>query len=185
MVPAMTNLPASFGGLIGRERAVSEVRTLLGSGRLVTLTGPGGVGKTRLALEVAAQAAGGYPAGTCWSSWPREPGRPTWPNSCRRRGASATAPRRVRWRTGWPAGRGVGGRVGWGGGGVRGGWWAGGGRVGGYPGALGGGRLGGAARRGRRGGGGWGGGPPVGERWARGCGCCRGWNRRAPESSRL
>jgi predicted ATPase len=64
MVPAMTNLPASFGGLIGRERAVSEVRTLLGSGRLVTLTGPGGVGKTRLALEVAAQAAGGYPAGT-------------------------------------------------------------------------------------------------------------------------
>jgi predicted ATPase/DNA-binding SARP family transcriptional activator len=64
MVPATTNLPASFGGLIGRERAVSEVRTLLGSGRLVTLTGPGGVGKTRLALEVAAELAGGYPDGT-------------------------------------------------------------------------------------------------------------------------
>src|SRR5882757_1326513 len=45
MVPATTNLPASFGGLIGRERAVSEVRTLLSSGRLVTLTGPWGVGK--------------------------------------------------------------------------------------------------------------------------------------------
>jgi predicted ATPase/DNA-binding SARP family transcriptional activator len=64
MVPAMTNVPASFGELIGRGRAVSEVRTLLGPGRLVTLTGPGGVGKTRLALEVAAQAAGGYPDGT-------------------------------------------------------------------------------------------------------------------------
>ncbi len=64
MVPASTNLPASFGGLIGRDGAVSEVRTLLGSGRLVTLTGPGGVGKTRLALAVAAQLAGGYPDGT-------------------------------------------------------------------------------------------------------------------------
>jgi predicted ATPase/DNA-binding SARP family transcriptional activator len=64
MVPATTNLPASFGGLIGRERAVSEVRTLLGSGRLVTLTGPGGVGKTQLALAVAAELAGGYPDGT-------------------------------------------------------------------------------------------------------------------------
>jgi predicted ATPase len=50
--------------LMGRAGAVSEVRTLLGSGRLVTLTGPGGVGKTRLALEVAAQLAGGYPDGT-------------------------------------------------------------------------------------------------------------------------
>jgi predicted ATPase/DNA-binding SARP family transcriptional activator len=64
VVPAMTNVPASFGGLIGRDGAVSEVRTLLGSGRLVTLTGPGGVGKTRLALAVAAQLAGGYPDGT-------------------------------------------------------------------------------------------------------------------------
>jgi predicted ATPase/DNA-binding SARP family transcriptional activator len=64
VVVPTTNLPASFGGLIGRNEAVSEVRTLLGSGRLVTLTGPGGVGKTRLALEAAAQLAGGYPDGT-------------------------------------------------------------------------------------------------------------------------
>ena len=64
VVVPTTNLPASFGGLMGRAAAVSEVRTLLGSGRLVTLTGPGGVGKTRLALEVAAQLAGGCPDGT-------------------------------------------------------------------------------------------------------------------------
>ncbi len=62
--PAMTNVPASFGGLIGRDGAVSEVRALLGTGRLVTLTGPGGVGKTRLAVAVAAELAGGFPDGT-------------------------------------------------------------------------------------------------------------------------
>ncbi|OEU91260.1 hypothetical protein DB35_16530, partial [Streptomyces abyssalis] len=49
-----SNLPAPLTGLIGRERECAEVRNLLGTGRLVTLTGPGGVGKTRLALEAAA-----------------------------------------------------------------------------------------------------------------------------------
>ncbi|MQA07460.1 MAG: tetratricopeptide repeat protein [Pseudonocardiaceae bacterium] len=48
-----TNIPASRTGLIGRAEAVGEVRALLDAGRLVTLTGPGGVGKTRLAIEVA------------------------------------------------------------------------------------------------------------------------------------
>jgi predicted ATPase/DNA-binding SARP family transcriptional activator len=60
---ARTNLPGPFGSLIGRTRAVSEVRTLLASSRLVTLTGPGGVGKTRLAVEAARQA-GPFPDGT-------------------------------------------------------------------------------------------------------------------------
>lgn len=50
----LTNLPAPVTGLIGREKAVARVRQLLGTARLVTLTGPGGVGKTRLALEAAA-----------------------------------------------------------------------------------------------------------------------------------
>ncbi|TMR92323.1 BTAD domain-containing putative transcriptional regulator [Nonomuraea basaltis] len=58
-----TNLPAALAELIGREQAVSHVRTLLESGRLVTLTGAAGVGKTQLALKVARELEGGIPDG--------------------------------------------------------------------------------------------------------------------------
>jgi predicted ATPase/DNA-binding SARP family transcriptional activator len=51
------NLPAPLTGLIGREQESATARALLASGRLVTVTGPGGAGKTRLALAVAAAAA--------------------------------------------------------------------------------------------------------------------------------
>ncbi|MEV2253832.1 BTAD domain-containing putative transcriptional regulator [Streptomyces sp. NPDC050147] len=51
-------LPVPVTGLIGRSRSVAEVRAMLAEERLVTLTGPGGVGKTRLALEVAGGEAG-------------------------------------------------------------------------------------------------------------------------------
>ncbi|MEW2353702.1 BTAD domain-containing putative transcriptional regulator [Spirillospora sp. NPDC029432] len=61
--PARGNLPEPVSELIGREEAAAEARALLGSHRLVTLTGPGGVGKTRLALEVAARHGGAYPDG--------------------------------------------------------------------------------------------------------------------------
>ncbi|WP_067456504.1 BTAD domain-containing putative transcriptional regulator [Actinomadura macra] len=48
-----SNLPVLAGELIGRDGAVAEIRARLGTDRLVTLTGPGGVGKTRLAVEAA------------------------------------------------------------------------------------------------------------------------------------
>ncbi|MQA09068.1 MAG: AfsR/SARP family transcriptional regulator [Pseudonocardiaceae bacterium] len=56
-----TNLPAPVTDLIGREGAVAKVRASLDDGRLVTLTGPGGVGKTRLAMRAAAEPR--YPDG--------------------------------------------------------------------------------------------------------------------------
>ncbi|GHI04081.1 hypothetical protein AQI88_07650 [Streptomyces cellostaticus] len=49
------NLPAPATALIGREREMAEVEKLLGRSRLLTLTGAGGCGKTRLALAVAAR----------------------------------------------------------------------------------------------------------------------------------
>ncbi|MEV7195082.1 BTAD domain-containing putative transcriptional regulator [Streptomyces sp. NPDC093510] len=52
-------LPTPLTTLVGREQAVRDIGELLAEGRLVTLTGPGGVGKTRLALEAAARQADG------------------------------------------------------------------------------------------------------------------------------
>jgi predicted ATPase/class 3 adenylate cyclase len=58
--PALpNNLPAQLSAFIGREREVSEVRALVESARLVTLTGAGGCGKTRLGLQVAAELLDG------------------------------------------------------------------------------------------------------------------------------
>ena len=51
---AQNNLPAQLTRFIGREHAIAEVQGLLEDTRLLTLTGSGGTGKTRLALEVAA-----------------------------------------------------------------------------------------------------------------------------------
>ena len=47
------NLPAPVSSFVGREQALVDLQTLIGSTRLLTLTGAGGVGKTRLALEVS------------------------------------------------------------------------------------------------------------------------------------
>jgi predicted ATPase/DNA-binding XRE family transcriptional regulator len=52
---ALNNLPAQLTTFIGRDRELGEVRALVESSRLVTLTGAGGAGKTRLALQVAAE----------------------------------------------------------------------------------------------------------------------------------
>jgi predicted ATPase/DNA-binding winged helix-turn-helix (wHTH) protein len=53
-VTSSGNLPAARTSFVGRETEVARVRQLLGTARLVTLTGFGGVGKTRLAIETAA-----------------------------------------------------------------------------------------------------------------------------------
>ena len=57
------NLPAAPAALIGRETAVHEVGERLRASRLVSLTGPGGIGKTRLSLEVARREGPGQPDG--------------------------------------------------------------------------------------------------------------------------
>ena len=55
----LTNLPVPVSSFIGRETELAEVRALVGGSRLVTLTGTGGAGKTRLGLQVAAVLADG------------------------------------------------------------------------------------------------------------------------------
>ena len=57
------NLPGLLSAFIGREREVAEVRSLEQSARLVTLTGTGGCGKTRLALQAAAELLEASPDG--------------------------------------------------------------------------------------------------------------------------
>lgn len=50
-----SNLPAALTSFIGREREMREISALLNDSHLVTLTGPGGTGKTRQSLHVAAE----------------------------------------------------------------------------------------------------------------------------------
>ena len=59
-------LPAPLDRFIGRRRAVAEVERLLERARLVTLTGPGGTGKSRLALEVAHRVRPRFTAGVAF-----------------------------------------------------------------------------------------------------------------------
>jgi transcriptional regulator with XRE-family HTH domain len=58
-----SNLPTPSTSLLGRERELGEIRTFLREVRLLTLTGTGGVGKTRLAVQAAREAAGLFPSG--------------------------------------------------------------------------------------------------------------------------
>jgi predicted ATPase/DNA-binding winged helix-turn-helix (wHTH) protein len=60
---AKHNLPAQLNSFVGRDREIGEIKTLLGSARLVTLTSPGGSGKTRLSLQAAAGVLADYPDG--------------------------------------------------------------------------------------------------------------------------
>ncbi len=59
-------LPVPVTSFVGRDADLAAVTGLLGRARLVTLHGPGGVGKTRLALEVAVRTGGSYRNGVCF-----------------------------------------------------------------------------------------------------------------------
>jgi predicted ATPase len=61
-----SSLPLPLTSFVGRERELAAVRQLLATGRLVTLTGPGGTGKTRLAIEVARDLLPAYRDGACF-----------------------------------------------------------------------------------------------------------------------
>jgi predicted ATPase len=61
-----TNLPIPLSSFVGREQEVAEVVSLVRSERLLTLAGPGGTGKTRLALEAASELVSDFGAGVFW-----------------------------------------------------------------------------------------------------------------------
>jgi predicted ATPase/DNA-binding SARP family transcriptional activator len=69
LLPQQTasELPPFFTRLIGRQREIAELTELLASRRLITLTGPGGIGKSRLGIEVLRQLAGDATAVYCVS----------------------------------------------------------------------------------------------------------------------
>jgi transcriptional regulator with XRE-family HTH domain len=97
-LPRLTNLPRQLTHFIGRERDVAEVRRLLAVYPLVTLTGAGGVGKTRLAIEVGS-ALQGFADGVVYvkSPWPY-PNKSTTPY-CRLRPSTMRPPWRWAGRT--------------------------------------------------------------------------------------
>jgi predicted ATPase/class 3 adenylate cyclase len=65
---SLHNLPLSPVPIVGRARERADVSQLLQVCRLVSLIGPGGTGKTRLALQIAADASSEYEHGVCWVS---------------------------------------------------------------------------------------------------------------------
>ncbi len=60
------NLPAEATSFVGRRRELAETRKTLSGARLVSLVGPGGVGKTRLGLRVATDLSRGFAGGAWW-----------------------------------------------------------------------------------------------------------------------
>jgi Bacterial transcriptional activator domain len=72
------NLRELLGRFVGRDAELAQLREAVRSSRLVTLTGPGGAGKTRLAVEAAAALRLSTPTVPGWLSWPASPGPTGW-----------------------------------------------------------------------------------------------------------
>src|SRR5690348_12000535 len=60
----LTNLPEPLSSFVGHERELLEIKRILTHTRLLNLTGPGGCGKTRLAIQVARSLLDHFPDGT-------------------------------------------------------------------------------------------------------------------------
>src|SRR5438270_5786082 len=63
---SLHNLPVELSSFIGRTQELGELEKILRTTRLLTLTGIGGAGKTRLALKLATAVAPDYPEGVFW-----------------------------------------------------------------------------------------------------------------------
>ena len=66
------NLPGQLSSFVGRERELGELSSALGGTRMLTLTGAGGSGKTRLALALAGESLESYPDGVWWIDLARQ-----------------------------------------------------------------------------------------------------------------
>ena len=64
--PVRSNVPEQLNSFVGREGDLAALKKLAKESRLITLTGPGGVGKSRLALQFARSLESDYPDGVCW-----------------------------------------------------------------------------------------------------------------------
>jgi predicted ATPase/class 3 adenylate cyclase len=65
-VEGQRNLPQQLTTFVGRRREIDDVKEALGETRLVTLTGPGGTGKTRLSIQVAGELSGSFESGVAF-----------------------------------------------------------------------------------------------------------------------
>ena len=65
-VTVPNNLPRFLTSFVGRESDIRSLKSLLGTSRMVTITGTGGAGKSRLAVEVARSSADAWPDGVWW-----------------------------------------------------------------------------------------------------------------------
>ncbi|MET7801443.1 regulator, partial [Streptomyces decoyicus] len=66
-----SNIPEESTSFVGRRAELRRIDAELTEHRLITLTGPGGVGKTRIAMRAARAAAARFPDGVCWADlWP-------------------------------------------------------------------------------------------------------------------